>query len=371
MASSNTPGQGQNVELAPLTKDSSSYGSQPVEPMSILAACGSISEEIDNMKRKLEALSSAQKHALNDPDSSATSLEAMSSQIIAEYRDLAKRIKNLKKDPMSSSSINSAQLSMIDRKLRKSMGGYQQMDVAFQNQLKTQMARQYRIVRPDASEAEVRQAVEDPSQQVFSQALLQSDRRGQSRSVLSAVQDRHAAIKKIEQQVQEIAELFLEMDRLVVQQEAAVVNIETKGEEVVENMDKGTQEIGTAIKSARNRRKWKWWCLGICSTFSGSPVFVNLDKLICPVLIIIIIVIIVLIYKFVIQNHNNNNNDNNKGNKRRSLLDPLNLPIESRRVISGQAWAPTQPEKRIVIPGLAWEGDDLVPERRRSMKFSA
>ena len=65
----------------------------------------------------------------------------------------------------------------------------------------------------------------------------------------------------------ELAELFQDMDNLVVQQEAAVVNIEMKGEEVVENMDKGTEQIGVAIQSARNARKWKWWCLGIVGKF--------------------------------------------------------------------------------------------------------
>ena len=148
------------------------------------------------------------------------------------------------------------------------------MDSTFRKKLQEQMARQYRIVRPEASEAEVREAVEDTSnQQVFSQALLQSDRRGQSKSALNAVQDRHKAIQKIESQMIELAELFQDMEQLVVQQEAAVVDIEMKGEEVVENMDKGTQEIGVAIKSARNARKWKWYCLGICGMFCLLPFF--------------------------------------------------------------------------------------------------
>lgn len=49
-----------------------------------------------------------------------------------------------------------------------------------------------------------------------------------------------------------------------------MTKIEVRGEEVVENVDKCTEkigtamEIGTAIQSAMNARKWKWWCLGIC-----------------------------------------------------------------------------------------------------------
>jgi syntaxin 1B/2/3 len=80
------------------------------------------------------------------------------------------------------------------------------------------------------------------------------------------VRERSNAIQAIAKQMGELAQLFQDMENLVVQQEAAVVNIEQKGEEVVENMDKGTEQIGVAIKSARNRNKLKWWCLGITST---------------------------------------------------------------------------------------------------------
>jgi len=193
----------------------------------------------------------------------------------------------------------------------------------------------------------VREAVEDTSrQQVFSQALLQSDRRGQSRAALNAVENRHAAIQKIESQMIELAELFQDMEALVVQQEAAVTNIETKGEEVVENLDKGTQQINTAITSARNARKWKWWCLGIC------------------ILIIIIIVVVVLIYKFVIQTP--------AKTSKRWLADAPALvarsAVEERHiVVPGLDWTPENSlESRYVVPGK-----DYVPEEKRAMPFVA
>jgi len=100
---------------------------------------------------------------------------------------------------------------------------------------------------------------------------------------LNAVENRHQAIQKIEQQMIELAQLFQDMEALVVQQEAAVEAIDQRGEEVVENLDKGTQEIGHAIVSARARNRKKWWCLGIA------------------LLIIIIIIIIILIVKFVVK----------------------------------------------------------------------
>lgn len=257
---------GHNVEMEPLTGGRA-------DPNAILNECREIDRGIDAIKGMLERLQAMQQRALDDPDSSAQSatnrqLDELSSETMTMYRNFAGRIKAIKQQPESGSPKNGPQVGKVDRRLKATIQEYQQLDSAYQKKLKEQFARQYRIVRPDASEAEVREAVEDTSnQQVFSQALMQSDRRGQSRSALNAVQNRHEAIQKIERQIIELAQLFQDMDALVVQQEDAVTKIEMKGEEVVENIDKANQEIGGAIKSARNARKWKWYCLGVSGKF--------------------------------------------------------------------------------------------------------
>lgn len=208
-----------------------------------------------------------QQRALDDPDASQQSnnnkqLDAMGAETMTMYRSFAARIKTLKQQRDSASPKNAPQLGKVDRKLKAAINQYQNVESDFRKRLQAQMARQYRLVRPEASETEVREAVEDTSsQQVFSQALLQSDRRGQSRQALNAVEDRHAAIQKIESQMIELAALFEDMEALVVQQEDNVTVIEQKGEQVQDNLDNGTQQIGVAIESARARNRKKWWCL--------------------------------------------------------------------------------------------------------------
>ena len=67
---------------------------------------------------------------------------------------------------------NAPQVGRVDRKLKAAINEYQQNESEFRKKLGAQMERQYRIVRPDASEQEVREAVEDTSNnQVFSQAV--------------------------------------------------------------------------------------------------------------------------------------------------------------------------------------------------------
>ncbi|KAK6717939.1 hypothetical protein SNK03_001099 [Fusarium graminearum] len=297
-------GYGGSVEMEPLAHNGSSFAQS--DPNAILNECRDIDRGIDTVEQNLEQLRMIQQRTLDDADSSGSSaanrqLDALSTETMSLYRELTERVRTIKSSPEANSAKNNPHVTRIDRRLKAAITQYQQVESQFRKRTQDQMARQYRIVRPDASEQEIQAAVEDTTGgQVFSQAMMQSDRQGRARAALSAVQDRHQALQKIEQQMVELAQLFQDMDTLVVQQEAAVTQIEQKGEEVVENLDKGNEEIGVAVNTARKTRKKKWICLGIC------------------VAIIVVIVIIVLIYIFVIKGQNNNNNNGNN-NKRRAI----------------------------------------------------
>jgi len=282
----NSPGAlGTNVEMEPLTGTGTSFPRQQ-DPNAILNECRDVDGGIREIKAQLKHIQQDLHTAvLNNPDSGnrgpAKQLEDATAELMAMYRNLTGRVKNIKQKPESGSPRNAPQVGKIDRELKETLQQYRTVEADFTRRLREQAARQYRIVRPDASEAEVQEAIEDPNQQMFSQALMQSDRRGQAQSTMRAVTDRHEAIKKIEQQMIELSELFQDMDNLVVQQEAAVTNIEMKGEEVVDHMDKGNEQIGVAIQSARNTRKWKWWCLGICGKFLLAFNRVELSLMAC------------------------------------------------------------------------------------------
>lgn len=341
---------GSAVEMAPLAHNGASVGR--VDPNAILNECRDIDRGIDDIERNLEQLRMLQQRTLDDADSSSSSaanrqLDSLSSETMATYRTLTDRVRTVKSNPESQTPKNNPQVSRVDRRLKTAIQQYQSVESQFRKRTQEQMARQYRIVRPDASEQEVRAAVEDTSGgQVFSQALMQSDRQGRARAALSAVQDRHRALQKIEQQIVELSQLFQDMDTLVVQQEAAVTQIEQKGVEVVDNLDKGNEEIGVAVKTAASTRKKKWICLGISGTFSSEVLIVNVTLAEANdgalVAIIVIIVVVVLIYFFVIRGDGNGGgggNDGNNNNNKRAVLEKLHtlpfispVPINSRIV---------------------------------------
>jgi syntaxin 1B/2/3 len=268
------PTIGSNVEMEPLTGTGTSFPRQ-ADPNAILNECRDIDRAIVELKALFEEIEGLQQKILNNVDTSdrilTKNLENATTEVMAIYRNLTGRVKNIKQKPESGSPKNAPQVGKVDRELRETLNQWRQIEADYTRRSRDKAARQYRIVSPDATEEEVQQAIDDPNAQVFSLAVMNSNRKGQAQSTKRAVEERHEAIAKITKQFQELNELFQDMDNLVVQQEAAVVNIEMKGEEVVENMDKGTEQIGVAIQSARNARKWKWWCLGIVGMKSSIP----------------------------------------------------------------------------------------------------
>ncbi|EPE26750.1 t-snare protein [Glarea lozoyensis ATCC 20868] len=326
---------GHNVEMTPLaqaaqqpavTNNLSQWLDTVVQPLKL--------EIKDLDTARIPALVRAQQACLTSVDAGRASakVEADAEAIKDEYKLLIERVKQLKSVRENQNSATRAKhVGELDKGLRASFANYQSMVRDFDRKLREQSTRQYRIVRPDASEQEVRDAIDDPQGPVFTQALMSSDRRGQSQTTLSAVKERNAAIQKIARDMAEIGVLFDDMNNLVMQQEAAIENIETKGEEVVENMDKGTEQIGVAITSARNARKWKWWCLGIC------------------ILIIAIIVIALVITK--------------PWQAVAPKAARRSLPIQSRRVVSEF----TKPIGERIVK----VGEDYTPLGKRFRKFQS
>ncbi|TDZ13360.1 Protein transport protein SSO2 [Colletotrichum spinosum] len=332
---------GANVEMESLAQNAGGFG-QSSDPNAILNECRSIDQGIDQVEANLNQLRMLQERTLTDADTSANSatarqLDALSSETMTLYRGLTDRVRQVKSTPDGQSPRNAPQVGRVDRRLKGAIQQYQQVESQFRKRTQDQMARQYRIVRPDADECEVRAAVEDAGAgaQIFQQAVMQSGRQAQANAVLSAVQDRQAALQKIEQQMVELAQLFQDMDVLVVQQEAAVTQIEQKGEEVVENLDKGNQEINTAVDTARKTRKKKWWCLGIC------------------VLIIAIIAAVVAIYFAVIKP---GQQQAAPATGKRSLsLEGLQIHNSVPFEVGAQFHKTSRIMRRFVQPGAIWE----------------
>jgi syntaxin 1B/2/3 len=136
----------------------------------ILNQCQAIDRTIDELEERLQNLQGLHSRVLNDRATN-TEVDRTNSDIMNAYRALGVRLKKVKSNPESGSPRNAPQVGRVDRRLKKAINDYQRVESDFRKQMQEQQARQYRIVRPDATEAEVQEAVEDPNVQVFQQAV--------------------------------------------------------------------------------------------------------------------------------------------------------------------------------------------------------
>ncbi|ODQ51160.1 t-SNARE [Saitoella complicata NRRL Y-17804] len=195
-------------------------------------------------------------------------LDALIADTSTITNNLKFQIKNLEAKnarlPAGSSDVHtrSTQTAAVKNNFLKTIQNYQKVEQEFRQRYRQRMERQYRIVNPEASDVDVSQALDtQQGGQIFSQALLNSNRQGEARSALREVQARHEDILRIEKTIGELAQLFNEMSILVEQQEAPIAQIEVNAENTQKDTELGLEHTDKAVKSARAARRKKWYCL--------------------------------------------------------------------------------------------------------------
>lgn len=223
--------------------------------------------EIRNLSSNIQEIASLHQRALSSPDSSSSAqLENLITQTQLKNTQIRDQIKYLESDAAKTQdgtkSVKARQAKTLKAEFEKSLKDYQQEEVAYRQRYRDQIARQYRIVNPEASEDEVNEAsnMDWGSEGVF-QTALKSNRSGQASSVLGAVRARHNELQRIETTLTELAAMFADMAQIVEAQDPVIEHTEQNAIKTAEDVDKGNTEITKANEHARRRNRLKWWCL--------------------------------------------------------------------------------------------------------------
>ncbi|KAI1362133.1 t-SNARE [Xylaria arbuscula] len=242
--------------------------SQVLPQQEFLGRIDFLRNEIGTLTNNVQSIASLHQRSLAEADSGASAQQL--ERIIAETQSLnggiRDQLKFLTSDANQTSdgsrTVKQRQIANIKAQFERELQSYQQEERSFQSRYRDQIARQYRIVNPDASEDEVRQATEaDWGNEGVFQTALRTNRTGQASSVLGAVRARHNELQRIEKTLMELARLFEDLALLVEQQEVPIQQAEKNAEDTNQHLTSGNQQVHKGIVSARNARKWKWWCL--------------------------------------------------------------------------------------------------------------
>jgi len=249
------------------SEPSQHHGAKPLSQQDFFDRIKGAQQRIGQLTSDIQAIATIHQRMLSSPDNrSSSELESIVTQTQIRNTQIKDEIKFLERDASRdpSNSGKDTQVKSLKRTFKTRLEEFQKEESDYSKRYRDAIGRQYRIVNPDATEAEVQEAANADwgDEGIFSQAL-KSNRSGQANSVLGAVRARHNDIQQIEKTMSELALLFTQLNEQVVYQETQVVQAEEQTERVNKDAEAANGQLTQGIKSAKNARKLKWWCLGI------------------------------------------------------------------------------------------------------------
>jgi syntaxin 1B/2/3 len=148
------------------------------DPNATLNACRDIDQAIETVSTwlvKLKELQKQREEDTNVDDERVERMDALCTDIKGAHESLVDRLKKIMSDPQSGSSRNAPQVRRVKRRLEGSLREYQQTRLDHGKELQDQTKRDIRIVNPQATDAEVDQAADDPGKPIYSSAVRYHD----------------------------------------------------------------------------------------------------------------------------------------------------------------------------------------------------
>jgi len=173
----------------------------------------------------------------------------------------------------------------LKKKLKELMGEFSEMRNRIQEEYREVVERRvYTVTGKHVPEEEIDKMIDNGEAETIFQKAIMEQGRGRVLDTLAEIQERHRAIKELEQSLLELHQIFLDMAVLVEAQGEMLDNIEKQVHRSVDYVSTGTNFLSSAKKIQHKTRK-----LMIC----------------CACIILIIVIIIILAYVKPWELHNN------------------------------------------------------------------
>ncbi|KAF9052952.1 t-SNARE [Panaeolus papilionaceus] len=231
-----------------------------------LSEDGLIQQAITDLKQTILKLASARAQSLNSigdtTEEDNTRIEALNNEARRILQDTKERIQRLGDAPSKPQDLNLRRnrISLLRARFVEVIQDFQNEERESRTRARQRVERQLKIVKPDATPAEIAAVFNEGNQQIFAEALTTSTRYGESRAAFREVQERQQDLRRLEQTLAELAQLFFDMGTLVEQQDAQITAIETTAQEVTTHTNVGLNETEKAVKHARSYRRSRWIC---------------------------------------------------------------------------------------------------------------
>ena len=169
-----------DVEAQHLVHNQQQFGN--LDFHDFLSQVTSIQNSISNLSQNVTRIAGLHNQTLQSYDTGSASSAQLTAQLeslVAEtsllnnhIRDEIKFLERDSKFPGDPQGVpKRQQVDKLKKSFDQELKNYQLMESQYRGQYRVQMERQYRIVKPDATQEEVEQAVHSGETQIFSQAV--------------------------------------------------------------------------------------------------------------------------------------------------------------------------------------------------------
>lgn len=264
-----------------------------------LAEASSVQDAIATVSANVSRIGKLSTRALDaigdDGVAVKSELDALVEDTMARSNVLKARIKRLQEATFPSGAscgeqeaeMRQNRVAHVRAKFTEALQKYQEVEQECRAKGRQRMDRQLRVVKPKATPEEMAEAVTGDGDTVFIQALTSSPI--YARSSYSDLQARAKHIRKMEQTLGELAQVFNDMAMIVDQQDEKFVTVNMSATDLEANVKEGLKEMTRAVETARTARKMRKRCF-----------FISI------VLTLVIILAVVLAVVLTVENANTN-----------------------------------------------------------------
>jgi len=230
---------------------------------SLIQEADAINAGINSLRNNVKSLEIQQKQALFalTPDQTAKYSQEIQ-RLTDDTNSLTHKVKGqidvLRRS--ADSTGDNMKHNMAERqagKFTEVLQQYQKAQTEYANKVKSKMAQKVRIVKPDATDAQIDEAIENGKvEQMFVQTTLdQSHLTSQAKNALAYVQDRHRDILAIEMSIKELNRLFVDMAVMVESQGVILGHIEDNVNSAILSTSDGTDKLRATVAIQKKSRK--------------------------------------------------------------------------------------------------------------------
>lgn len=248
-----------------------------------------LSRNIDEIENKLEEIEQVQNDIITKPAASSKLAKERHTRLMEEVKVISQKVhrglkqldQEIKSDDLGPNRhlaefrIKKGQFAALTHKLKRVMLDYNKLEEEYRERSKDLIKRQLKTVDPskDPTDERVEELLESQDLSVFTQDILVQT--AHKREALNEVQERKREILQLEENIQELHDMFYDMMLLVDEQGDMIDVIEKQVENAAVYVEKGTQNVKKAVEYSRSNRR--------------------LRLIICAIVTVITVVILVII----------------------------------------------------------------------------